>query len=108
MTGAIQTAISSRSATLRDQPSFETLTPSALSLSAALVLGLFCTALALMLYFRLVVTLGPVGVASQAYLRAGVAVVLGMVFLGESFSALVACGIALALAGVVLINWPRR
>ena len=85
-----------------------TMAPSALSLAAAFGLGLFCTALALMLYFRLVVTLGPVGVASQAYLRAGVAVVLGIVFLGESFSVLVALGIALALVGVVAINWPHR
>lgn len=83
-----------------------TISPSVLSVFAALALGLFCTALALLLYFRLVVTLGPVGVASQAYLRAGVAVGLGMMFLGESFTLTVAAGISLALAGVVLINWP--
>ena len=83
------------------------MTPSLMSLAAASALGLFCTGLALLLYFRLIKTLGPVGVASQAYLRAGVAVVLGILFLGESFSVTIALGIGLALSGVLLINWPR-
>ena len=82
--------------------------PSARSFLAATALGLFCTGLALMLYFRLIRTLGPLGVASQAYLRAGVAVLLGMVLLGEAFDPLVALGIGLALAGVILINWRAR
>lgn len=82
------------------------ISPSALSLAAALALGLMCTALAMLLYFRLVTTLGPLGVASQAYLRAGIALLLGMVVLGESFDPLAGLGIALALGGVVLINWP--
>src|SRR3546814_14948542 len=52
-----------------------TLRPSALSLGAAAALALFCTALALLLYFRLVRTLGSMGVASQAYLRSGVSAI---------------------------------
>ena len=85
-----------------------TFSPSALSLGAALLLGLFCTALALLLYFRLVVTLGPVGVASQSYLRAGIAVLLGIVLMAEMPAPSVALGIAVALAGVLMINWPAR
>ena len=85
-----------------------TLNPSASSLAAAFALGLFCTGLALMLYFRLLRTLGPLGVASQAYLRAGIAVLLGMALLGEAFDPLAVTGIAVALAGVVLINWPAK
>ncbi|MEM1297852.1 MAG: EamA family transporter [Pseudomonadota bacterium] len=83
-----------------------TLSPSAKSLAAASALGLLCTGLAMFLYFRLLRTLGPLGAASQAYLRAGVAVVLGMVILGETLDAFTALGIATALAGVILINWP--
>ncbi len=84
------------------------LSPGPGPVAAALSLGVFSTALALVLYFRLVGTLGPVAVASQAYLRAGLAVLLGMIFLGESLSGSTAFGIALALAGVILINWPTR
>lgn len=84
------------------------LSPSVLSVTAAGTLGLFCTGLALLLYFRLVRTLGALGVASQAYLRAGIAVLLGMVLLGESLDTVAAMGVAFALAGVVLINWPAR
>ena len=81
---------------------------SAVSLFAVTALGVFSTAVALLLYFRLVHTLGPLGVASQAYLRAGVAVALGALILNEVPSLPTALGMALAIAGVVLINWPAR
>ena len=48
-----------------------TLTPSARSLGAVVLSGVFSTAIAMTIYFRLVRTLGALGVASQAYLRAG-------------------------------------
>src|SRR3546814_3003560 len=70
-----------------------TLRPSLLSLAAAAALAVFCTALALLLYFRLVRTLGSMGVASQAYLRAGVSVMLGILLLGESFRPAVGLGL---------------
>ena len=85
-----------------------TLNPSMQSVSAALVLSVLCTAVALMIYFRLLRTLGSLGVASQAYLRAGVGVVLGTVFLGERLTPLVALGLVTTLAGVVLINSNQR
>ena len=81
---------------------------SAASLAAVVGLGVFSTAVALLLYFRLVHTLGPLGVASQAYLRSGVAVILGAVILNEIPSLPTAVGMALAIAGVVLINGPAR
>lgn len=82
------------------------LTPSVQAVGAAVVLGLACTGAALMLYFRLLRTLGSLGVASQAYLRAGVGVLLGMVVLGEQVTPVVGLGLAAALAGVALINTP--
>ncbi|MEM9631051.1 MAG: DMT family transporter [Pseudomonadota bacterium] len=82
------------------------LSPDASSLTAALILGAACTALAFLIYFRLLTTLGAMGTASQAYLRSGVGVVLGVVFLSETLDIETFAGICLAILGVVLINWP--
>jgi len=82
-----------------------TLSPSLAAIAATAMLSIFCTGVALMLYFRLVRTLGSLGVASQAYMRAGFGVVLGMMFLGETMSFTVAAGLAAAILGVALINW---
>lgn len=78
------------------------------SLLAAVVLGIFCTAVAMLIYFRLVQSMGSMGVASQAYLRAAVSVVLGMVFLGERLTQEILLGVGCALLGVALINGQFR
>ena len=85
-----------------------TLAPGATALAATAVLSILCTGVALLIYFRLVRTLGSMGVASQAYLRAGIGVILGIVFLGETFTLPVAVGLCAAIVGVALINWPSR
>ena len=82
-----------------------TLAPSVRSLGAACALGIFCTAIALLLYFRLLRTLGPMGVTSQSYLRSGVSVLLGILVLGEQVSAAVGVGLAAIIVGVAAINW---
>lgn len=89
------------------------LSPSVPSLAAAGVLGVFGTGVALLLYFRLVKTLGSLGVASQAYLRSGVGVALGVAIAGETITPMVGVGVGVAILGVVLINapaisWKRR
>ncbi|MGF1630171.1 MAG: DMT family transporter [Kiloniellaceae bacterium] len=84
------------------------LRPGPLSLLATGMLAVFCTALALLLYFRLVRTLGSMGVASQAYLRAGVSVLLGVLLLGETFRASVGLGLLAVILGVAAINLPRK
>ncbi|WP_428650111.1 DMT family transporter [Roseibium sp.] len=84
-----------------------TLSPSLGGLGAAVVLGIVCTALAFLIYFRLLTTLGALGTASQAYLRSGVGVFLGVVFLSERLDLETFAGICLAIFGVVLINWPQ-
>jgi drug/metabolite transporter (DMT)-like permease len=93
-------------AALLDRP--WALRPSALALLAATLLAVFCTAGALLLYFRLVRTLGSLGVASQAYLRAGVSVILGIVLLGEAFRPAVGLGLLAVILGVAAINLPAR
>ena len=85
-----------------------TLRPSAVSLASALALSIACTGIALLIYFRLVRTLGSMGVASQAYLRAGIGVLLGVVVLGETVTPLIGAGLLAAIAGVALINFPER
>lgn len=78
------------------------------SLMAASILSIFCTAIAFLIYFRLLNTIGAMGTASQAYLRSGVGVVLGVVFLSETLDVETLIGICLAISGVILINWPRK
>jgi len=82
--------------------------PTGVSFAAALGLGVFCTALALLLYFRLLRTLGPAGVTSQSYLRCGVSVLLGVIVLGEHVTATVGLGLVAIVLGVVAINAPAR
>lgn len=85
-----------------------TLNPSPKSLAAAVFLAVFCTGAALLIYFRLIKSLGSLGVTSQAYLRAGVGVALGVIFLGEKISLLVGVGLLAAILGVIAINLPQR
>ena len=82
--------------------------PSLNAVLAVLALTIFCTGVALILYFRLVNTLGAVGVASQSYLRAGFSVLLGAWALGEQPAMSVLIGLAATVLGVALINWPRH
>jgi drug/metabolite transporter (DMT)-like permease len=85
-----------------------TLSPSWTSLGAVVMLGVFSTAIAMTLYFRLLKTLGSLGVASQAYLRAGITVILGLTFMAEQLTTPVLAGLALIIFSVLLINWPGR
>ena len=82
--------------------------PSMTAILAASVLAIFCTAGALLIYFRLIQTLGSLGVASQAYLRAGVGVALGMIFFGEQITLIMGLGLVTAILGVAAINMPQR
>jgi drug/metabolite transporter (DMT)-like permease len=82
------------------------ISPSPRALASVIGLGLFSTGIALLIYFRLLRTLGSMGVASQAYLRTGVGVVLGMVLLGETIAPLTGLGIAASVLGVAAINAP--
>jgi len=84
------------------------LTPSVKAMTAAIILSILCTGCALLIYFRLVKTLGSMGVASQAYLRAGVGVVLGITVLGEKITLVIGLGLAAAIIGVVAINVPVK
>lgn len=85
-----------------------TLQPSAASVAALLALSVFSTALAFVVYFRLVKTLGSVGTTAQAFLRVPVGVAIGIVFLGESLAPGAWAGLVLVLAGVAAMTLPAR
>ncbi|CUX36161.1 MULTISPECIES: DMT family transporter [Agrobacterium] len=85
-----------------------TLSPSAASLTALLCLSVFSTALAFMIYFRLMQTLGSVGTTSQAYLRVPVGVAIGMVFLGEVPTPTMWVGLVCVITGVLAMTLPSR
>jgi drug/metabolite transporter (DMT)-like permease len=85
-----------------------TIAPSATSLTALIALSVFSTALAFALYFRLLTTLGSVGVTAQAYLRVPVGVVIGVAFLGESLAPSALIGLAGVIAGVAAMVAPAR
>lgn len=80
--------------------------PSADAIAAVIILAVICTAFAMVIYFRLIRTLGPLGTTSGSYLRAGFAVALGIAWLGERFTWSSIAGMALILAGVVAITMP--
>jgi drug/metabolite transporter (DMT)-like permease len=85
-----------------------TLQPSLASVEALLALAVFSTALAFLIYFRLVQTLGAVGTTSQAYLRVPIGVAIGVLFLGESLSPTAWVGLVCVVAGVAAMTIPPR
>jgi drug/metabolite transporter (DMT)-like permease len=85
-----------------------TLAPSMSSMLALLGLAVFSTALAFVIYFRLIQTLGSVGTTAQAYLRVPIGVALGVMFLGESPSPTAWVGLACVVIGVAAMTIPAR
>jgi drug/metabolite transporter (DMT)-like permease len=85
-----------------------TLTPSSGSVLALLGLAVFSTALAFVIYFRLIQTLGSVGTTAQAYLRVPIGVGLGVLFLGESLTSTAWIGLGCVVIGVAAMAIPAR
>jgi drug/metabolite transporter (DMT)-like permease len=85
-----------------------TLSPSAQSLQALIALSLVSTALAFVIYFRLIARLGSVATTSVAYLRVPTGVLIGMVFLGEALAPTAWAGLVLVIAGVLAMTLPLR
>jgi drug/metabolite transporter (DMT)-like permease len=85
-----------------------TLAPSPNSMLALLGLAVFSTALAFVIYFRLIQTLGSVGTTAQAYLRVPIGVAVGVLFLGETPSSTAWVGLACVVVGVAAMTIPAR
>jgi drug/metabolite transporter (DMT)-like permease len=76
------------------------LTPAVIG--AVLFLGLFSTATAMIVYFRLIQTAGPGFTSQLNYLIPLWAVAIGILFLGEALSLDHLAGLALILAGILV------
>src|SRR5450432_2741438 len=85
-----------------------TLAPSMSSLLALLGLAVFSTALAFVIYFRLIQTLGSVGTTAQAYLRVPIGVAIGVIFLGEQLTPTAWIGLGCVVTGVAAMTIPAR
>ena len=77
-------------------------TPGLLAWGAALALGVGCTALAYLLYFRLLARVGPARAVTVTYLVPLFATVWGALLLDEAFTLRMAVGGAIVLAGTAL------
>jgi drug/metabolite transporter (DMT)-like permease len=67
-----------------------------------------CTALAFLLFFALIATIGPVRATVITYVNPAVAALAGVAFLGETFTAGMGIGFALILAGSALATHRRK
>jgi drug/metabolite transporter (DMT)-like permease len=85
-----------------------TLMPSGTSVLALLGLAVFSTAIAFVIYFRLIQTLGSVGTTAQAYLRVPIGVAFGVLLLGEKLSPTAWVGLACVVVGVAAMTIPSR
>jgi drug/metabolite transporter (DMT)-like permease len=73
--------------------------PSGQALAAMAVLGVVCSALALVLFFALIVEAGPSRATVVTYINPAVAVLLGVTLLDERLGAASIAGLALILVG---------
>lgn len=85
-----------------------TLAPSVESIQALIALSIVSTALAFVIYFRLIARLGSVATTSVAYLRVPTGVLIGMVFLGEALAPTAWAGLVLVVGGVLAMTLPAR
>jgi len=76
--------------------------PPAEAVIAVLVLAVVCTAVAFLVFFRLIDEVGPVRATVITYLNPAVAIALGVIFLGEPFTVGLVVGFVLVLLGSAL------
>lgn len=82
--------------------------PSSTVLAAVVVLGVVCTAVAFLLFFRLIAEVGPVRAMVITYVNPAIAVLAGVVLLAEPFTFGTALGFVLILAGSWLATGADR
>ncbi|HET9596278.1 MAG TPA: DMT family transporter [Anaeromyxobacteraceae bacterium] len=83
-------------------PSLAAGLPPPRALAAVAALGVVCTALAFVVFFRLIAEVGPVRATVVTYVNPAVAVTLGVLVLGEPVTVGTVAGFALILAGSLL------
>jgi drug/metabolite transporter (DMT)-like permease len=75
---------------------------------AVLALGAVGTALAFVLFYRLMLDIGPARASLVSYLAPGVALFYGAVFLGEAITVAAVTGLVLILGGVAVASRRRQ
>ena len=69
------------------------------AVGSIMVLGAFCSALALIFFFKLIAEVGPTRASVIAYVNPAIAVLLGVTLLDESLGPAAVAGLLLILAG---------
>ncbi len=82
--------------------------PSAPVLASLAVLGVVCTAGALLVFFALIAEVGPARAVVITYVNPAVAIALGVWLLDEPLTTGLLVGFPLVLAGSVLATWQGR
>jgi drug/metabolite transporter (DMT)-like permease len=80
--------------------------PDARAWGAALALGIVCTAVAYVIYFRLITRVDPMHATVVTYLVPVFGIAWGALFLGESVTLAMLGGAGVVIAGVVLVTRP--
>lgn len=83
------------------------LQPDAPAIAASLWLGVGPTAIATIVFFRLIARAGPTFMSTANYLNPAVALVVGAMFLGESISTSALAALGLILGGIALATHRR-
>lgn len=84
-----------------------TLHPTPQALAATVTVGIFSSALGLMLFYMCLTRLGTLTTNAQGYLRIPIGVGLSVLLLGESVPSNLALGLLLVMAGVAAMTIPR-
>jgi drug/metabolite transporter (DMT)-like permease len=82
--------------------------PSTIPLASVVILGVFCTAMALLLYFYLINDAGAARASLVAYVCPAVAAFLGVLVLDEPFGVSSVLGLAMILFGSWLASSKPR
>lgn len=82
--------------------------PSGTAWLAVVALGVLCTAVAFLMYFRLLRTIGPTPAMTVTYAIPAFGILWGCLWLGEVVSAFTVAGGVVIVVGTVLVQWPER
>jgi drug/metabolite transporter (DMT)-like permease len=85
-----------------------TLQPTLEALTATIAMGIFSSALGLMLFYMCLTRLGTLTTNAQGYLRIPIGVGLSVLLLGESVPSNLVLGLILVMAGVAAMTIPGR
>ena len=83
-----------------------TLHPTMAALIATVAMGIFSSALGLMLFYMCLTRLGTLATNAQGYLRIPIGVALSVLLLGETVPSNLALGLVLVMAGVAAMTIP--